>query len=225
MGTNIAAIIPARGGSKGIPRKNLKMLAGRPLVVHTIEAARACNSIGKVAVSTEDAEIAQVSRDAGAEVIERPPELALDDTPTEPVLIHAVEELEKSGYSPDIVVLLQPTSPLRGAGYIRKALAELSSGYDSVLSLHEATLFTWDRNGEGFVPRYEKRERRQDADPVFIENGAIYATKKHILMDQKNRIGGRVGAVIMDEVDAVDIDTPFDFFLCEKILEWKDEQG
>ena len=120
----VLAIIPARGGSKGIPRKNLRLLAGRPLVIHTIEQALAARRVDRVAVSTEDAEIAAVAKAAGAEVVARPEALASDSAPTEPVMIDALEALARAGGpAPETVVLLQCTSPLRTAAQIGKALA------------------------------------------------------------------------------------------------------
>ena len=119
------AVIPARGGSKGIPRKNLVPIAGKPLIVWTIEQALDVPGL-EVAVSTEDAEIAAVSREAGARVIERPADLAQDDTPTEPVVLHALEVTERSSGPVEAVLLLQATSPVRRPGTLARAVADLS---------------------------------------------------------------------------------------------------
>ncbi|MEK6900492.1 MAG: acylneuraminate cytidylyltransferase family protein, partial [Nanoarchaeota archaeon] len=118
----IVAIIPARGGSKRIPRKNIKLLAGKPLIAYTIEAAKRSASLDRIFVSTEDEEIAKVASYYGAEIIKRPDILATDNATTESVLCHAVNNLEKEGYFPELVVLLQPTSPLRGSYIIDKAV-------------------------------------------------------------------------------------------------------
>lgn len=136
----ILAIIPARGGSKGIPRKNLAILAGQPLIAYTIRAARNAKLLNRVVVSTEDEEIAGVAKSHGAEVILRPSELALDTTPTEPVLLDVLKTLEsKEGYVPDAVVLLQPTSPLRSESHIDEAIKKLyDTEADAVVSVCEA---------------------------------------------------------------------------------------
>src|SRR3989344_1132419 len=118
----ILAIIPARGGSKGIPGKNIKLLAGKPLIAHSIEAARNSRFINRVIVSTDDEHIANAARKYGAEIIMRPKELAEDKTPMDPVLQHAVEFLEKENYIPEAVMLLQPTSPLRTTEHINEAI-------------------------------------------------------------------------------------------------------
>jgi CMP-N-acetylneuraminic acid synthetase len=135
--TNVIAIIPARGGSKGIPRKNIRLLAGKPLIAYTIEAAFT-SKMDKVIVSTEDEEIAEISKKYGAEVIERPKGLAKDETPTIDVIFHVLEILKAKNYNPDIVVLLQPTSPLRNAEDIYNAIKLfLDSDCESVVSVCE----------------------------------------------------------------------------------------
>ena len=124
---NVLAIIPARGGSKRLPGKNIKMLNGKPLIAYSIEFALNSNEINKVVVSTEDENIAQIAKEIGAEIIKRPIELAQDTTKTAPVLIHAVKELEKKGYTPDIIILLQPTCPIRENNLCQKAIEILST--------------------------------------------------------------------------------------------------
>src|SRR3989338_5502179 len=118
---NVLAIIPARGGSKGVPRKNLRIVAGKPLLAHSIEQALQSQKITKVVVTTDDAEIKQVAVKYGAEVIDRPTELANDTAPMLPVLKHAIEEMRGRGFNPGIVVLLQPTNPLREVSFIDRA--------------------------------------------------------------------------------------------------------
>src|ERR687888_1463258 len=130
----VVALIPARGGSKGIPRKNLAPVVGRPLLAWTIDAALGSRTVTRTVVSTEDDEIAAAARELGAEVLARPPELAADDTPMQPVIAHAVEELG----APEVLVLLQPTSPLRRAEHVDEAVELLlGSGADSVVSVVE----------------------------------------------------------------------------------------
>jgi CMP-N-acetylneuraminic acid synthetase len=135
---NIVGIILARGGSKRLPRKNVKLLCGKPLVAHSIETALQSKYINKVVLSTEDAEIKDVARAFGAEVIDRPVELAQDETKSAPCVVHAVEELEKQGYKPDIVILLQPTSPNKTVKMIDDVIEKLiNSDKDSVFTGHK----------------------------------------------------------------------------------------
>ena len=222
---NILAIIPARGGSKGIPRKNIKLLAGKPLVAHTILAAQRSELIDKVVVSTEDKEIAIVSASFGAEIIDRPQYLAQDETKTAPVLIQVVQELEKTGYSPDIVVLLQPTCPLRDEKIIDAVINKLiNSDNDSVFTVfwHSQAMPLWQSFDDGSVSSlydYHLRPRRQDTElrgNVYCENGAVYAIKREAF-DKYNDFIGECPAVFPMDFQ-VDIDTVDDFRIAEKIL-------
>ena len=173
----------ARGGSKSLPRKNLAPLAGRPLIAWTIEAALRCREVGRVVVSTDDDEIAAVARTLGAEVpFRRPPELAEDDTPTMPVIMHALHWLEdEQGYVPDAVVVLQPTSPLRIADDITGAITlARERSAESVISVspswshpHLAKRIAADGRLEEFMV-HPRVDRRQDLEPVYSLNGAIY---------------------------------------------------
>lgn len=221
----IVGIIPARGGSKGIPRKNIKLLAGKPLVAYSIQAAINSKYIDKVIVSTEDDEIAKVSEEFGAEVVKRPDELAKDETKTAPVLDQVVSELENNGYKPDIIVLLQPTSPLRTEKNIDEALELLiNSNKDSIFAGHRAgkTMPLWKQNSDGSLMAlydYHLRPRRQEAhlmEPMLCENGAIYAIKYDAFKITKDFLGNNVGFYEMEP--QVDIDTAEDFDSVEKIL-------
>ncbi|MCK4302580.1 MAG: acylneuraminate cytidylyltransferase family protein, partial [candidate division Zixibacteria bacterium] len=145
------AIIPARGGSKGIPRKNLRLLAGKPLIAHTIEHARQARSIDRILVSTDDPEIASVSQRYGAEVIFRPSEISGDTASSESALLHALEHLEKTeGYRPDLVAFLQCTSPLTSPGDIDSTVQALLDGdADSALAVTPFPYFLWQRDKRG----------------------------------------------------------------------------
>jgi N-acylneuraminate cytidylyltransferase len=229
MELKIIAIIPARGGSKGIPRKNIKLLAGKPLIAYSIEAGLKSKYIDRIIVSTEDEEIAEISKKYGAEVIERPMGLATDTAPTEPVLEHVVKWLkEHAEYEPDIVVLLQPTSPLRNSEHIDEALDIFLNGdYDSLLSVCHSSVFVWKMRENGAYPMnydFKNRPRRQDKEPEYKENGAIYITKYKILMENYNRLGGKIGLYIMPEEYSIEIDTEFDFYLCEQIINSRGEK-
>lgn len=221
--TNIIAAIPARGGSKGIPRKNIRLLCGKPLIAYTIEAALGSKYIDRVVVSTEDEEIAKIAREYVAEVIERPQELADDFAPTEPVLEHVFRYMkEAEGYQADVIVLLQPTSPLRNSQHIDEAIETFfSNKYDSLLSVCPSHAFLWktDRKKVYSVNYdFRNRPRRQDRHPEYRENGAIYITKYDILSNEHNRLGGKIGIYIMPPEDSWEIDTEFDFWLCEQLI-------
>ena len=224
----VLAVIPARGGSKGIPRKNIHLLAGKPLITYTIEAALQSQHRLRVIVSTDDKEIAEVARTAGAEVpFLRPAELARDDTPTFPVVQHALHWLgQHDGYQPGLVVLLQPTSPLRRAEHINQALELLlSSGADSVVSLCEAEYSPyWMKkvDAEGrvnpFISMEEEYTRRQALPKVYRLNGAIFVTRSRVIIQGKRLLGDDTRAYIMDQGDSIDIDTELDFKLAELLI-------
>ena len=221
----ICAIVPARGGSRGIPRKNLRPFRGRPLVCHAIDVARAAALVERVLVSTDDPEIADVARAAGAEApFLRPAALAQDDTPTLPVLQHAVRWLEGSGTSVTAVVVLQPTSPLRTAREVDAAIRIfLETGADSVASVCEVDESPfWMQRLEGdrlvpFVPEGMAYLRRQDLPRLYRLNGAIYVTRRSVLMDTERVVGADTRALVMDRRQSVDIDDELDFQLAELV--------
>ena len=217
----IIALIPARGGSKRIFKKNIKLLAGKPLIAYTIEASLNSKLINKTIVSTDDEEIADVAKDYGAEVIMRPKELSDDDSPTEQAMLHVVEQLEKDGCKVDYIVLLQPTSPLRGTEIIDKGInLILESDVDSLLSVcevqHYYLLGYFDKGY--YKLEYDKRPFSHTMPKKYKENGAIYITKKDFFIKNKNRIGGKIKAIVMNELDSIDIDDKGDFDLVERII-------
>ena len=223
-GVSTLCLIPARGGSKGIPRKNLLPVAGRPLIAWTIEQALSADAALRVVVSTDDAEIAEVARAAGAEVpFLRPAELAQDTTATEPVIEHAIAQFAALGERPDVVVLLQATSPIREEGTIDRALEQLDrDGLDSLVGVVRQAPFLW---WAGDEPRADypvhARPRRQDLtdDQVrYRETGSLYVTRTEIYEQHHNRLGGRIGLFEMSEIEGVDIDTDIDLTLTEGFL-------
>jgi CMP-N,N'-diacetyllegionaminic acid synthase len=220
----IIAIIPARGKSKGIPLKNIVMLSGKPLIAYTIEAAKKSGIFDKIVVSSEDKKIQAVAVRYGAELVKRPEGLARDTTPTEPVLFNALKQLEDSeGYKPDIIFLLQPTSPLRSYSDIRAAYRKfIREKMDSLLSVAKNSEFLWSQKNKKFLPLnydYRCRPRRQDARNQFRENGAIYITKYSIFVKHKNRLGGKIGCYIMDEKRSFDIDSLSDLTVVRDVLQ------
>ena len=219
----IIAIIPARGGSKGIPRKNIKILAGKPLIAWSIEAAKKSKHLDRVIVSTEDKEIAKISKEWGAEVVKRPEELARDDSKTIDLIPPLLDVLEERNYVPDVIILLQPTSPLRSVRHIDESIETfLEGGYDSLISACPSHVFIWRIRENGAISvnyDFKKRQRRQDIEPEYRENGAIYILERGSLMREKTIPCGRIGLYIMPEENSFEIDKEFDLWLCEKIIE------
>ena len=222
------AVIPARGGSKGLPRKNLRPLAGKPLIAHTIEAARASSYVDRVIVSTEDKEIAEVSRQWGAEVpFLRPKELAEDLTPTEPVLKHALEWLEKvEGYQVDIVLFLQPTDIFRKRFMIDGAIKRLldDDALDSVFVAYPTHKNFW-RKMDGQWVRLAPDliyGPRQTREPLYREDTGFACATRAEVIRQGKRVGEKVDIITNDdEASFIDIHDEFDFWLAEKVLlEW-----
>ena len=220
------AIIPARGGSKGIPRKNLRVLSGQPLIAWSIGQARACTTIDSVIVSTDDPEIADVARKSGADVpFMRPASLAGDLSSTEDVLAHTIESLAQTGRRFDRVVLLQPTSPIRRPDSLSRALALFEeTGADSLVSLVESHPFVW-RAGDYFTPTYDPlaRPRRQDLTDdqrLFLENGSIYISSTSALSTSRCRVSGRVAGFVMSREESIDIDDELDFRLAEASIQY-----
>lgn len=217
------AIIPARGGSRGIPRKNLVPVAGKPLLAYTIEHARAAAAIDRVIVSTDDAEIGEVAERYGAEVIRRPAEISGDKAPSEAALLHVLDELEmREGYRPDLVVMLQATSPLRRAGDVQRAIGMLiDEEADSLFSACTVHGFLWHReNGElsSIGYDYHDRKMRQDGPEDMMENGSIYVTRCELLRASRNRLGGRIAVYHMDPLDSFQVDDPHDLVIMERLL-------
>jgi len=224
QGKKIVAIIPARGGSKRIPHKNIKLLAGKPLLSYSIDAAIQCRLVDRIIVSTDDPKIAKVARFDGAEVFMRPREISQDESSTEDVLINVAGRLEEEKYFPDYIVLLQPTSPLRDAPIINKGIKMIvEADADSLVSVCEIQHYylAGHFEGEDYKLEYNKRPFSQKMPKKFRENGALYITGRDFLLKERNRIGGRIKALIMNEVDSIDIDEPSDFEIVERIIKGK----
>lgn len=226
----VLCVIPVRGGSKGIPRKNIKPIAGKPLVAWTIEQALAAQTAlaGEhtvdVLVSTDDAEIAEVARAHGAQVpFMRPTHLAEDTTATEPVVEHAIEFYTAAGQRPDAVMLLQATSPVRLPGTLERAIRQFSiSGSDSMVGVIPIGPFIWTAT-EPPTAQYEvmARPRRQELTREtfrYRENGSMYITKTELYETLHNRLGGAIELFMLDEVEGVDIDAMIDFTVAEHQL-------
>lgn len=219
----VLAVIPARGGSKGIPRKNLRLLAGRPLIAHSIAQAGMSRLVDRVVVSTDDPEIGEVSRACGAEVIWRPAELSSDGASSEAAILHALDSLKDSeAYEPNLVAFLQATSPIRRPLDIDGAIELLiQSKADSVLSATPWHGFTWKSQDNSRPQNYDpvRRPMRQERKEEYQENGSIYIFRPSLLRTVGSRLGGKVCIYPMDRWGSIDIDTEDDISLCEWILE------
>jgi len=222
---NCLAIIPARGGSKGVPRKNIRLLAGHPLLSYSIAHARATPEINRIVVSTDDPMIARVAHECGAESIIRPAEISGDTATSESALVHTLDHLlDTEDYEPDLVVFLQATSPLRRADDISIAIRTLlDDEADSLFSACPMHGFVWRRERGGSEWRsqtydYRNRQRRQDAPEDVVENGSIYVFRPWVLRELGNRLGGKISVHFMDAADSVQVDTPADLELVEHLL-------
>lgn len=223
----ILAIIPARGGSKRIPGKNIKLLAGKPLIAYTIEAAKKSKLIGKVVVSTDDAQISEAAKKYGADVIERPTELAQDETPTLPVMIHVLDVLKKrEQYKPDFIILLQPTCPLRNEDDINNIIKLMAEGADSAQTFckavqHPAYMVTIKHGIAIPIDKKGYTTRSQDLPEIYAKNGAVYGVTYDLLMNKKTLYGKNNKAAIMPVERSVEIDELSDFKLAEFYLKEK----
>lgn len=219
---NIIVIIPARGGSKGLPRKNIRSFNNIPLVVHSINYAKECNLVDTIYVSTDDNEIASISSEYGATIIERPQELSGDSATTESAIDHVLSTLEAK---PEIIILLQPTSPFRPKNSLKIALDKfIQNNFDSLLSISPTHHFFWsiDEN-DNINAKYDylNRPRRQDLKKEnirFVENGSLYIFTYNHFKSMKNRLGGKIGYIEFDEKYSHEIDTTLDFKFLEALV-------
>lgn len=224
--TDVLALIPARGGSKAIPRKNIRPLCGRPLIGYTIDVARASSSVDRVVVSTDDAEIAAVACECGAEVpFRRPEEFARDRSPRGEVVDHALEWLSARGERPDVVVYLQPTSPLRAVDDVERSLAKVLSGdWSAAVSVcepehHPAWMMRIDQDGGiHSIQDLEVPNRRQELSTVYALNGAVYTSRSSYYEHSDGFFGESTAGVIMPRERSVDIDEPVDWRIAECLL-------
>jgi CMP-N-acetylneuraminic acid synthetase len=229
MAGGVLALIPARGGSKGVPRKNVRPLAGRPLVAYAADAARASGVVDRIVLSTDDEEIAAVGRACGVDVpFMRPPAIGADDTPMLAVVEHAVAALAAAGWAPEVVVLLQPTSPLRRPEHVRAAVTMLrETGADSVVSVVELPrhlspdyVMRIDQGGRlvPFLPEGARIARRQDARAAYSRDGTVYAFPRRTLERFHSIYGEDARPLLIDARESLSIDSPADWDAAERIL-------
>ena len=206
----IMGLIPARGGSKGVPKKNIRMICGKPLIAWTIERAFQSELLDTVVVSTDDEEIAETAKYYGAEVLMRPAYLATDTASTQDVMVHALQQKPA-----DILVLLQPTSPCRSNGLIDVCIREfIQNGYDSL-----ATGFCCDyiEYGKNLLPR-------QQIKGFFYDDGNVYVIRAENIL-KGDRYGKKIGRKYISRYENAEIDDMYDFWLLEKILEKQQKEG
>lgn len=227
----ILGIIPARGGSKSIPKKNIRLLADKPLIVHTIETAQKCKMLSRTLVSTDSVEIADVATKYGCDVpFIRPKDLSSDDTPMVPVLQHAVAFIEEQdNIHVDVVVLLDPTSPFRRVEDIDACIQKLEyENADSVVTVcgveHNPYFVMMELDNDKLVPLIKSDKvitRRQDAPEVYRLNAAVYAIKRDVLMNDNKIITDNSMAVIMPQELSAHIDHEIDFEFVEYLMKRK----
>jgi CMP-N-acetylneuraminic acid synthetase len=218
----VACLLPLRGGSKSIPKKNIRSIAGKPLAAWTLSAAMSAKLIHEVHISTEAKEIAAVARklEPSVNIRPRPAELATDEASTESVMLHFMSEVEF-----DVLVTVQATSPLLTSQDLDRAITQFhAQGSDSMLSATRTKRFFW--NDDGTPINYDplSRQRRQDFRGTLMENGAFYITKREILQRYRCRLGGKIGIYEMDESSAVELDEPADWERVERLLLARDPQ-
>jgi CMP-N-acetylneuraminic acid synthetase/spore coat polysaccharide biosynthesis predicted glycosyltransferase SpsG len=218
-GNRIIVVIPARGGSKGIPRKNIRFLAGKPLIAYSIENSLKSRYVDTVLVSTDDDEIAYFANLSGAKTLKRPENLAKDDVPLDPVIHHAVlqlEETERIKYS--TVITIQPTSPLLSTNTIDKAIERfLDCGCDTLLSVVDDRHLSWAQKDGQYIPNYQERKNRQYLPPNYKETGGILITKRSFVT-AKSRFGAKIDLIEVPQGESIDIDSIMDWWITEKIL-------
>ena len=219
----VVAVIPARGGSKGIPGKNLISICGKPLLAWSILHARAAQNIDSVWVSSDDKAILTVAEEYGAIPITRPAEFACDRASSESVWLDALDQIEATGVQVDYLIGMQATSPIRSGSDLDAAIRQLSrERLDSLLSVTEVEdFFNWrigDNGPESINYDYRLRKPRQSIEKRYLENGSFYIFSPDILRQHNNRLGGKIGLYVMERHKMFQIDNPEDMPLCEAIM-------
>lgn len=227
---NIISVIPARGGSKGVPYKNIKELYGKPLIAYSIEAALKIKLKNRVVVSTDDEIIEKISIKYGAEVIKRPSDISGDTASSESALLHVLDTLQnKEGYLPDLLVFLQCTCPLTLPEDIDGTVQLLlDQQADTAFAITTSHFIVWEKDGSGnFVGiNHDKNKRlmRQQIGNQFVETGAVYVMRVDGFLTAKNRFFGKTVGYELPRERFCDIDTPVDFLIAEQLMIWRDKQ-
>ena len=228
MSPTVLAVVPARAGSKGVPGKNERLLAGKTLVARAAEAARESGVVDRCILSTDSERIAGLGRAAGLEVpFLRPAELARDESPMQPVIEHALLSVEHDGFRPDVVLVLQPTAPLRRGEHIAAAVRLLEeTGADSVVTVveipgHMSPQYAMRISGdqlEPFLPEGASITRRQDVEPAYSRDGTVYAVRRDVLAERHDLYGTDCRPLVLPAAESITIDSPEDWAAAEAIL-------
>ena len=215
----VTAVIPARGGSDRVPYLNIRRLGDAPLLAHTLRAAKEAKGIDRIIVSTDDETVAEIARAHGAEVpFLRPKELSGDLSSLMPVVRHAVAEAEKGGERPDVVLVLQATTPFRTAKSIDEALGQIATGrFTAVVSVTSDLSLRWKAEEGRLRPLFDRAGRRDEQEPVYLENGAIVAIARDVL-ESDARFGDSVGFVVLDKREGFTVHDLDDFWMAERLL-------
>ena len=228
MSPTVLAVVPARAGSKGVPGKNERLLAGKTLIARAAEAARESGVVDRCILSTDSERIAGLGRAAGLEVpFLRPAELARDESPMQPVIEHALLSVEHDGFRPDVVLVLQPTAPLRRGEHIAAAVRLLEeTGADSVVTVveipgHMSPQYAMRISGdqlEPFLPEGASITRRQDVEPAYSRDGTVYAVRRDVLAERHDLYGTDCRPLVLPAAESITIDSPEDWAAAEAIL-------
>jgi CMP-N,N'-diacetyllegionaminic acid synthase len=224
--SRVLGIVPARGGSRGVPGKNIKLLGGRPLLAYTVDVARVSGVVDRLILSTDAEDIAHVGRTLGVEVpFMRPAALGRDDSPMLPVVRHAIDTLGEGGWDPEVVVVLQPTSPLRRPEHIRNAVEMLRvTNADSVVTVVELPrhispdylMRIHDGRLVPFLAEGARITRRQDARPAFVRDGTVYACWSRTICEQNSLYGADCRPLIVPASESLSIDSDVDWKEAER---------
>lgn len=218
----VLAVIPARGGSKGIPRKNVRLMNGKPLIAYSLMNAKSCELIDDIVVTTDDDELLAITNMYGVDVVRRREELARDSVTLDPVVYDAVCQMEKrKEYKYDIVITLQATSPLLKSQTLNRAVDKfLKDDKDTYISVVNHAHLSWGKDENGYFPNYKERLNRQMLPPDYMETGAFFITKREFVTDS-SRLGKNISVYEVDEKESTDIDTTNDWVICEHELSRK----
>lgn len=218
----ILAVIPARGGSKGIPRKNVRLMNGKPLIAYSVLNAQKCDMIDDVVVTTDDEEVISIANAYGVDVIRRDNRLACDNVTLDPVIYDAVVQMENRKLCKyDVVITLQATSPLLKSSTLNAAVNKfVEDEYDTYISVVNKAHLSWGRDENGYFPNYKERLNRQQLSPNYMETGAFFITKREFVVEN-SRLGKKISVYEVPENEAVDIDSANDWMICEHELSRK----
>ena len=220
---DLLVVIPARGGSKRVPLKNVRLLAGRPLLEYTLDAVKKADITPSVVVSTDAQAVAAVAKRNSTPVVWRPPELASDEASTESVVLHALQELDPRGARFRWVMTLPPTSPFRKPATLRRFMAEIEQdplSQDCIMSVTEDRRDFWRNKEDGSLSRLfpDAPRRQQERSPLFEENGLVYLTPVSVLKETNFLLGKRVRGLLTDPLESFDVNTLDDFQIAEALM-------